>query len=513
MPKPSKQGLEKIKQALQKAKIEQDWNKYDQRWLVEASKFLYPEGDWNLNGPYADGCSEGTWKRFVDNKGESINPRPFQAFCEVLGLDWREIIDTSNDIYRVFKSNLELKIGLSSEASNIIADLLKDFEHIINALLPKSFPPLNFNIIELGNEEARRKFQRRGFYDIIMLDDPWIPAYLNYIDPLDSYLTEVGFSSEALFGQIFLKSFQSVCICKGQTFGLPILGNVQLLIHRRDVVSNLSEQIGNDPFNRDLLHLNLDVMEDFHSVVQSIEATNKNSYSAVLNARFLPLVIRDDSNVNKVEVFWEILRALGHEDRVDQDAVIIDLNTANRARSWLYDFTCKLSFSDLHSSLIARSSNIATALGWPGWITNALSRNPLALNEIEFQRFSKAHPVMGAWCLALPRYPAQPELREYAVKVMLALTTDPNIQFFLAKRGNIPVLADFADKIEPLRQIPFWRTNYDKVCTALADSLPRPRTRYWSDIEKELNLQIYKGEFKGIPEKLVFLDSSNTHTG
>jgi hypothetical protein len=97
MLKPSKQGLAKIKQALEKAKTERSWTKYDQRWLVEASKILDPEGDWDSNGSYADGCSEGTWKRFVGDRGESINSLPFQAFCEVLELDWREIIDTSNN--------------------------------------------------------------------------------------------------------------------------------------------------------------------------------------------------------------------------------------------------------------------------------------------------------------------------------------------------------------------------------------------------------------------------------
>ncbi|KAM3097821.1 hypothetical protein ACKFKF_18780 [Phormidesmis sp. 146-12] len=313
MPKPSKQGLAKIKQALRKARIERGWIKCDRRWLVEASKILDPEGDWDSNELYADGCSEGTWKRFVGDKREAINPLSFQAFCEVLELDWREIIDTSNNTYQVFESDLELKIGLSSEASKTIADLLKDFEYIINAFLPKSFPRLNFDIIELGNEEARKNFRKQGLYDIIMLDDPWIPGYLNDIDPLNSYLTELGFSSESLFGQVFLESFQSVCMHGAQIVGLPILGNVQLLIHRRDVANNLSNQIGNDLFDRELLHLNLGVMEDFHSIVQSIEAVNKNSYSAVLNAKFLPLAVRDDSNGNKVEVFWEILRALDHE--------------------------------------------------------------------------------------------------------------------------------------------------------------------------------------------------------
>jgi transcriptional regulator with XRE-family HTH domain len=430
-----------------------------------------------------------------------INPDEWSSSNKELDVN----IDNSNTIYPVFQSSIELKIGLSSETSRLISDVLKDFENITNAFLPKSFPQLNFTIIELGNEEARKKFQKPELYDIIMLDDPWIPAYLNNIEPLDSYLTEFGLNSKGLFGKVFLESFRSVCVHEDKIVAVPVLGNVQLLIHRCDVANKLSERTGSNLLDRELLHPNLRMMEDFYSIVQSTNSIDKNSYSAILSAEFLPLVVRDDGNGNQVVAFWEILRALGHKDgdRAVDDLVRIDLNTANQARSWLYDFTCRLNYSDIHSSLLARYSNIATALAWPGWITYPLSKNPLALSEIEFQRFSKA-PVMGVWCLALPRYPAQLKLREYAVKVMLALTTDPNIQFFLAKRGNIPVLADFDEKVESLRQIPFWRRNYNSICAALADSLPRPRTKYWNDIERELELQIYRGEFRSIPGKLEF---------
>ncbi len=84
--KASKQGVAKIKQA----KNEKGWKVDDPRWLVEASKILEPDKVWQEDGLYADGCSEGNWKRFFYGK-EPVNTDVFKAFCEVLGLAWEEI--------------------------------------------------------------------------------------------------------------------------------------------------------------------------------------------------------------------------------------------------------------------------------------------------------------------------------------------------------------------------------------------------------------------------------------
>ena len=57
--KTSEQGIAKNKQA----RNEKGWRVDNPRWLVEASKILEPKKIWQEGGPYADGCSEGNWKR------------------------------------------------------------------------------------------------------------------------------------------------------------------------------------------------------------------------------------------------------------------------------------------------------------------------------------------------------------------------------------------------------------------------------------------------------------------
>lgn len=86
--KASQQGIAKIKQA----RNEKGWTVDDPRWLVEASKVLEPKKIWQEGGPYADGCSEGNWKRFLYGKA-AVNTEVFKAFCRVLGVSWEEIVD------------------------------------------------------------------------------------------------------------------------------------------------------------------------------------------------------------------------------------------------------------------------------------------------------------------------------------------------------------------------------------------------------------------------------------
>jgi transcriptional regulator with XRE-family HTH domain len=84
--KASQQGLVKIKQA----RREKGWSVNDFRWIELASQVLGV--CWEERGVFALGISEGTWKRFLSGKS-SINTHAFKAFCQVLELNWEEVVD------------------------------------------------------------------------------------------------------------------------------------------------------------------------------------------------------------------------------------------------------------------------------------------------------------------------------------------------------------------------------------------------------------------------------------
>ncbi|NJR53042.1 MAG: AAA family ATPase, partial [Leptolyngbyaceae cyanobacterium CSU_1_3] len=82
----SQQGLEHIKQA----RCEKGWATIDFRWIEAASEILGTS--WVRDGVLAIGISEGTWKRFLAGK-YPINAEAFKAYCQVLGLNWQEVVE------------------------------------------------------------------------------------------------------------------------------------------------------------------------------------------------------------------------------------------------------------------------------------------------------------------------------------------------------------------------------------------------------------------------------------
>jgi WD40 repeat protein len=84
--KASQQGLARIKQA----RSEKSWSVDDFRWIELASEVLGVS--WKEKGILAVGISEGTWKRFLAGK-QAINAEAFKAYCQVLGLNWEEVVE------------------------------------------------------------------------------------------------------------------------------------------------------------------------------------------------------------------------------------------------------------------------------------------------------------------------------------------------------------------------------------------------------------------------------------
>lgn len=84
--KASQGGLAQIKQA----RKEKGWTVYDPQWLEAASQILGVS--WEESGFFANGISEGTWKRFLAGK-QPINCDAFKAYCQVLGLDWQAVVE------------------------------------------------------------------------------------------------------------------------------------------------------------------------------------------------------------------------------------------------------------------------------------------------------------------------------------------------------------------------------------------------------------------------------------
>ncbi|MFB2969129.1 NB-ARC domain-containing protein [Aerosakkonema sp. BLCC-F183] len=92
--KPSTQGLARIRQARQRITLERGWAIDRPQWLEQASQYLPLEK--NGKGMMSASVGISTWKRFL--AGKPIKATNFKAFCQVLGLNWQEIVDADTVI-------------------------------------------------------------------------------------------------------------------------------------------------------------------------------------------------------------------------------------------------------------------------------------------------------------------------------------------------------------------------------------------------------------------------------
>ncbi len=89
--KASLKGLEKIKEAVDKYQKATGWPLDDPRWAEEASQFL-PEQRTTKGTLVPGTVSTGPWKNFRISK-KPIKAYYFKAFCQMLKLDWEEVVD------------------------------------------------------------------------------------------------------------------------------------------------------------------------------------------------------------------------------------------------------------------------------------------------------------------------------------------------------------------------------------------------------------------------------------
>ncbi|MBD2463592.1 AAA-like domain-containing protein [Oscillatoria sp. FACHB-1407] len=90
--KASEPGIAILKQARNR----QGWRIDDDRWLIGASQILQPDINWQTaktgeQGIFAPGISLSTWRRFL--RGQPVSTEVFKVFCQVLTVDWQEVIE------------------------------------------------------------------------------------------------------------------------------------------------------------------------------------------------------------------------------------------------------------------------------------------------------------------------------------------------------------------------------------------------------------------------------------
>ena len=339
--------------------------------------------------------------------------------------------------------------------TDVINAVKEDFEQKNNCtveVIPLSADELHNTIIEDASNE-------KGKYDVIMIDDPLMPEYIEK-DVLIN-LTQFDYSDDEDFVE------KSRLLGKdpyplGATYALPFSGNVQLIFYNPEVISDPSS------------------LNDWESILKACETAKSNGKNGY--------AIRGQSGNPIVSDFLPILWAFGGELFDENNNVILNSKESKDA----LEFYCKLyetgdnySKEDLVQAVTGGEAGIA--LGWPSWFVTG--EGPTAsIAQIPGKKTPSSEVLptgeIGNWLLGVTNNSHNKEL---ALKLATYLTS-AEVQRKALDYGGIPTRKSIFRDSEVLKKYPY----FEQLYSGTNNSRVRPRTTKWSRIEEVFGQELVK---------------------
>ena len=352
--------------------------------------------------------------------------------------------------------NKELSKG--QQTTITIAARDGSYSDVINAV-KGSFEEENncvVNVIPLSADDIHKTAiddasNSEGIYDLIMIDDPLMPEYIEKKIILN--LTQLGYSDDEDFVE------KSKLLGKdpyplGATFALPFFGNVQLIFYNEDLID--------DP----------EVLDNWGSIYakcMEIQESGKKGYA-----------IRGQAGNPIVSDFLPILWAFGGELFDENGKVALDSSQSREALEF-YSKLYKTGGCYTKDELIdaVSSGEAAIALGWPSWFISGHGTSA-AIAQIPGKKTASSQVLatgeIGNWLLGVTTNSKDPQL---ALKLATYLTSE-EVQRQALEYGGVPTRKSIFRDPEVLSQYPF----FEQLYSGTNNSRVRPRTTKWSRIEE-----------------------------
>ena len=333
----------------------------------------------------------------------------------------------------------------------VVADFAKDNNCTVNVI--------SFSADELHNEILNNISNEKAIYDLVMIDDPLMPEYIE--KNALANLTQLGYSDDEDFVE------KSRLLGKdpyplGATYSLPFSGNVQLIFYNPDLITSPSM---------------LDNWESILSSCTKIKATGKDGYA-----------IRGQSGNPIVSDFLPILWAFGGDLFDENNKLILDSKESREA----LEFYCKLYQSgnsyekdELVEAITSGSASVA--LGWPSWFA-ASGESSASIAQIPGKRSASSETLptgeIGNWLLGVTQNSQE---QEVALKLAVYLTSE-DVQRKALEFGGIPTRKSIFRDPDILNRYPYFQQLY----SGTNNSRVRPRTTKWSKIEEVFGAELVK---------------------
>lgn len=329
----------------------------------------------------------------------------------------------------------------------------------------KEHKDVQIKILGLENTDLKQKIaldsrNKNGVYDIIMIDDPWMDEFVK--GNVLYNLSNAGYKEDSDF---LNKSMDigKYPYANGEIYALPFSGNVQFLFYNEEILNSL----------------NADVPTTWYEI---LELSKKAKYSGKLG-----YIVRGQQGNPIVSDFLPILWSFGG-DVLNKDNTKSIINSQTALKALEFYITLSQTGANFEKSDIVASVSSAKALfslGWPSWyISNDGSKAKYTLIPSKVNESSKAYStgMIGNWMIAVS---ANSKNKELATK-FLTVATSKNVQKLAVFKGGVPTRHSVINDAKILKAYPYLKT----LESATQNSVVRPRTPLWGEIEKALGIEL-----------------------
>lgn len=350
--------------------------------------------------------------------------------------------------------------GKSESNKLVIAARGGSHVDVINAAKEKFEQENNVEVEVLGleSDDLKQKVSldvvnKKGAYDIAMVDDPWMPEFSE--NNILEDLTKMGYKEDSDFVKKSLDVGRNPYET-GDIYALPFAGNVQFLFYNKQLLKDNNLEVPKTW--EDVLNISKTINGKDKKVGYVIRGQQGNP----IVSDYLPILWAYSGNVFDKD--WNVTV----DSKEGKDSLQMYINLLNNGANY--------EKNDIVSSV--SSGKGALSLGWPSWyISGEKATAEYASVPTKAIASSKASAtgMIGNWMIAVT---ANSQNKELALK-FLEYITSKDVQTSSTDKGGVPTRTSILEDDDLNKKYPYFKT----LLEATENSVVRPRTVHWSEIE------------------------------
>ncbi|WP_458124536.1 extracellular solute-binding protein [Paenibacillus sp. Z3-2] len=324
---------------------------------------------------------------------------------------------------------------------------------------------VKIDIIGLESADLKQKVSldaknKNGAYDLIMADDPWMPQFSEA--NIFAKLSDLGIKEDTDFEESSLALGKSP-YATGDLYALPFSGNVQLFFYNQELLKSN----------------NYDVPENWADVLEMAKAIHAKDGTA-------GYVIRGQQGNPIVSDFLPLFWAQGGQIFDDNWKAQIDSDAGRQALD-TYIGLLAVGENYENTDIVGSVSEgrAAMALGWPSWfIKGETASADYAVIPSKASSDAQSVPtgMIGNWMMGVAANSHNPEL----AAEFLSFITSSDTQKQMVEHGGVPTRKSVYQDAELTAKY----KHFPVMLEALQNSVARPRTAKWSQVEEALGAEL-----------------------